>query len=295
VVELNSLTDIGVPPQEQPTTRTTKRKKSKLSPDLNEVTTDSGSTSNSESSHESRSKSKSGSGSESGSGSSTGSGSGSSSSSSSTSSEGVIPEPAVFQITMNDGMGHTSEHNITTLPRVGVFMAYSKIKTPLAFEMFLDRVAGVPQTVIFLKVNKANIPSVVEKDRIRVRMCFESVYFVNVNFGYAEHTESNSIIEILTKPNTDLPPMNAQDITFFVPADTIRVTRNNPFWKVLLFLYSAMKSVFFGSHRLKLPPHNTIYIATVAELGDPWRKNTKSFLSFFSCCISDPEPEGSNK
>jgi len=167
---------------------------------------------------------------------------------------------------MNDGMGHISQHNITTLPRIGVFLAYSKIKTPLAFEIFLDRVSGVPQTVIFLKINKANIPNVNKEDRTRVRTCFESVYFVNVSFGYAEHTEPNTIIDILTKAE-GLPKMNPEDITLFVPADTIRVGRNNILWKVLLYLYSALKSIFFGSHRLKLPPHNTIYIATVAELG----------------------------
>jgi len=272
VVELKHLR-VDEPQQEQP--KTSKVKKPKINPDhLNEITTNS-STPEYES------------GSESGSG----SGSSSSSRSSSSSEEAVIPEPAVFQITMNDGMGHTVEHNITTLPRVGVFMAYSKIKTPLAFEVFLDRVAGVPQTVIFLKVNKTNIPYVSEKDRIRVRTCFDSVYFVNVSFGYAEHTTSNSLIEILTKPNNGLPPMNAEEITLFVPADTIRVTRNNLFWKVLLYLYAAMKSVFFGAHRLKLPPHNTIYIATVAELGDPYRKKR---ASIFACCNKkDPEQESS--
>jgi len=188
----------------------------------------------------------------------------SSSSESSTTSEGVIPEPAIFQIEMNDGMGHISQHNITTLPRIGVFLAYSKIKTPLAFEIFLDRVSGVPQTVLFLKVNKANIPYVKE-GRVRVRTCFDSVYFVNVSFGYAEHTEPDTILDILTKAE-GLPEMKPEDITLFVPADTIRVGRNNILWKVLLYLYSALKSIFFGVHRMKLPPHNTIYIATVAEL-----------------------------
>jgi len=145
-------------------------------------------------------------------------------------------------------------------------LAYSKIKTPLAFEIFLDRVSGLPQTVIFLKVNKANIPKVEKKEeRVRVRMCFESVYFVNVSFGYAEHTEANTILNILTEAD-GLPQMKPEDITLFVPADTIRVGRNPIHWKVLLYLYSALKSIFFGVHRMKLPPHNTIYIATVAEL-----------------------------
>jgi len=96
-------------------------------------------------------------------------------------------------------------------------------------------------------------------------MCFESVYFVNVSFGYAEHTEANTILNILTEAD-GLPQMKPEDITLFVPADTIRVGRNPIHWKVLLYLYSALKSIFFGVHRMKLPPHNTIYIATVAEL-----------------------------
>jgi len=178
----------------------------------------------------------------------------------------VIPHPAVFQIEMNDGKGNMSQHNITTLPRVGVFLAYSKFMTPMAFEVFLDRVSGIPQTAIFLKINKANIPFVSLEDRIRVQQYFDQMYFVDLSFGYAEHTHHNTLMEILTNQPKGLPTMKLDEITLFVPADTIEIVNKNIFWKVLLWFYSAMKSVFFGTQRMKLPPHNTIYIATVATL-----------------------------
>jgi len=186
------------------------------------------------------------------------------SSRSGTGSEHIIPEPAIFKIEMNDGAGHISEHNITTLPRVGVFLSYSKIRTPLSFEVFLDRVSGVPQIVIFLKINKANIPFVAEEDRVRVRNYFDNFYSLDVSFGYAEHARHNTLVDILSQEREGLPPINIDDVTLFVPADTIEVVNKHILWRILLTFYSMMKSVFFGAHRVKFPPEKTIYIATVA-------------------------------
>jgi K+ transporter len=182
------------------------------------------------------------------------------------SEEHIIPEPAVFQVEMNDGAGHISQHNITTLPRVGVFLAYSKIRTPLVFEVFLDRISGIPQIVMFLKINKANIPFVKDEDRVRVRKFFDDFYFVDVSFGYAEHTKHSTLTDILAKHQEGLPDIRIKDVTLFVPADTIEVVNTNIFWNILLTFYATMKSVFFGAHRVKFPPEQTIYIATVASL-----------------------------
>jgi len=179
---------------------------------------------------------------------------------------GLIPDPEIFHVMMKDGSGLVKLHGIAALPRVGVFLAYSKTKTPLAFEMFLNRVCGVPQTVIFLRMTKVSIPYVLEKDRVRVQKCFSSFYFISISFGFAEHTTFTTITDILTSQPEGLPSFTVADMTLFVPADTIAVIQINPFWKVLLSVYAGMKSVYFGEQKFKLPPDNTIYIATVATL-----------------------------
>eukprot|EP01124_Arcella_intermedia_P026648 TRINITY_DN505_c0_g1_i5.p1 TRINITY_DN505_c0_g1~~TRINITY_DN505_c0_g1_i5.p1 ORF type:complete len:903 (-),score=172.70 TRINITY_DN505_c0_g1_i5:427-3135(-) len=178
----------------------------------------------------------------------------------------LLPEPCIFQIEMYDGTGNMNQHNITTLPFAGVFLSHTHIKTPVAFEIFLDRISGLPRIVIFLKLNKSSTPFVSDEDRVRVKELFDSVYMVTLSIGYAEHSTPTTLLEILTSEVGGLPPLSSEEITIFVPADTIQVVNRNYALRFILWIYATMKSIFFGAQRIKLPSGNSVYLATAATL-----------------------------
>jgi len=63
-----------------------------------------------------------------------------------------------------------------------------------------------------------------------------------------------------------LPSLTPEEISVFIPADTIQIENPNYIWKIIFWFYSTMKSIFFGAEKLKLPPENTVYLATASTL-----------------------------
>uniref|UniRef100_A0A6B2KYH3 Potassium transporter n=1 Tax=Arcella intermedia TaxID=1963864 RepID=A0A6B2KYH3_9EUKA len=178
----------------------------------------------------------------------------------------LLPDPFIYQVEMFDGAGNIIEHSITTLPFVGVFLTDSSVKTPESFELFLDRICGLPKTVIFLKLTKPNIPFVTEEDRVQVKQLFDSVYFVTLSFGYAEVTQPNTIIDILTSKPQGLPQYQPNEIAIFIPADKVKVVNTNYFWKAIFWVYAKMKSLFFGVQKVKFPAKHSVYLVLPSHL-----------------------------
>jgi len=160
-----------------------------------------------------------------------------------------------------------TDKQITVVPQAGVFLCSSKTKTPLIFEDLIVRFAGIPDTVIFLKPSKASIARVEAIDRIKVKVISDKIFVVSYSFGYAEHTEADTIERILKNGiPLGLPAIADGGFTVFASAEVVKIVNPNWLWKGVLYLYSLMKRVFFGLYVIELPPKETIYVTSVASL-----------------------------
>jgi len=157
---------------------------------------------------------------------------------------------------------------VGVLPHVGVFLTYGKRKTPLTFEVFFSRTSGLPSTLIFLHVKRMHVPVVPDTDRFKLTTIVENkIFYLAVKFGYSEHVGSMVIPSIvMSGAALGLPPIELEQMTLFVPADSIEVVNKNIFLRIVLYIYQAMKNLFFGSHRTSFPSQYTVYIASVASL-----------------------------
>jgi len=168
----------------------------------------------------------------------------------------------------SDNLAVGVPQKVGVLPHVGVFLCYSKKKTPLTFEVFLNRTSGLPSTVIFLHLKRRHVPVVTESDRVKISVIDPNkIYYISVSFGYAEHVGTMVIPAILMNAShLGLPQIELEKITLFVPADSVQVVNKKIYWKVVLNLYTLMKNLFFGQHRIPFPTDYTVYLATVASL-----------------------------
>eukprot|EP01125_Pyxidicula_operculata_P015459 TRINITY_DN524_c0_g1_i1.p2 TRINITY_DN524_c0_g1~~TRINITY_DN524_c0_g1_i1.p2 ORF type:complete len:413 (-),score=114.93 TRINITY_DN524_c0_g1_i1:108-1346(-) len=198
----------------------------------------------------------------------------------------------------------TSDNSSTVLkavrfPQVVVFITDSKYNTPRVFEEFLNLFRGYPQTVVFLKIHNANSPYVQEDSQVSVRRFTrrsakymnnsennennekssesssvsstsnpddegEEVYLMQTAYGYAD-TKVDILERIKLAQEHGFPKIDPNKLTFVVPAVSIQVVNPSIFWRIPLYLYSKMKSLFVGVINRQLPL-NTVTVGTVAPL-----------------------------
>eukprot|EP01125_Pyxidicula_operculata_P003748 TRINITY_DN1501_c0_g1_i1.p1 TRINITY_DN1501_c0_g1~~TRINITY_DN1501_c0_g1_i1.p1 ORF type:complete len:446 (-),score=126.83 TRINITY_DN1501_c0_g1_i1:377-1714(-) len=174
---------------------------------------------------------------------------------------------------------------VAKFPHVMVFITDSKYNTPRVFEEFIRLFHGFPETTIFLKIHNANTPFIPRDRQVQVRQFLasdlpsnqegnkkytnfkeeESFYLIQASYGYAD-TKVDLVDSIKLAQQHDLPStIDADNVTFVVPAVTIRVVNKRWYWRWILYLYSAMKSLFVGAINKQLPT-NTMSVGTLATL-----------------------------
>jgi len=181
--------------------------------------------------------------------------------------ENVVKNPRVLRKSAVYVHMQSTDKQITVLPQAGVFLCTSKTKTPLIFEELIARFSGIPATVIFFKPSKSNVARVDQVDRIKVKKISENIFFVAFSFGYSEFMKEDTIERVLKSGvSLGLPVIPVDGFTVFASAEIVKISNPNWLWKVVLYLYSLMKRVFFGLYVIDLPPKETIYVTSVASL-----------------------------
>ncbi|CAF4459720.1 unnamed protein product, partial [Rotaria sp. Silwood2] len=158
----------------------------------------------------------------------------------------------------------------TVTPGLGVFLTTSTRHTPHVFERVLERIHALPQVAIFLKLEYARIPIVDMSHRLKIDKYGSDerpFYHLMARYGYSEH--KIHLLDILQLAATEhgLPIPDGRNITFFIPAITIRVVRKG--WralpsKLILLIYSLLKSIYpYGQKNLILSPDHTVSVGMV--------------------------------
>ncbi|CAF1122433.1 unnamed protein product [Rotaria sp. Silwood1] len=161
----------------------------------------------------------------------------------------------------------------TVTPGLGIFLTTSTRHTPHVFERVLERIHALPQVAIFLKLEYARIPIVDISHRLKIDKYGSDerpFYHIMARYGYSEHKINLFDILQLAAVEHGLPVPDGRNITFFIPAITIRVIRKG--WRVLpsksaLLIYSVLKSIYpYGQKNLILSPDHTVSVGMVVPL-----------------------------
>ncbi|UJR22627.1 hypothetical protein I4U23_025668 [Adineta vaga] len=176
-------------------------------------------------------------------------------------------EDSVFRTSLT---GHVV---FTITPGLGVFLTTSSRHTPHVFERVLARIHALPQVPIFLKLEYARIPIVDISQRLKVQKYGSDerhFYHITARYGYSEHKiHLLDILELAAKEHS-VPVPESRNVTFFIPAITVRVVRKG--WRALpcksiLLIYAFLKNIFpFGQKNLHLSPDHTVSVGMVVPL-----------------------------
>ncbi|CAF0835801.1 unnamed protein product [Adineta ricciae] len=167
----------------------------------------------------------------------------------------------------------TGHVTFTVTPGLGIFLTTSSRHTPHVFERVLARVHALPEVSIFLKLEYARIPVVDIGERLKMQKYGSDqryFYHITARYGYSEHKVHLLDILELSAKEYSIPVPESRNITFFIPAISIRVVRKG--WRVLpskliLCIYSFLKNSFpFGQRNIHLSPDHTVSVGMVVPL-----------------------------
>ncbi|CAF0761725.1 unnamed protein product [Adineta ricciae] len=167
----------------------------------------------------------------------------------------------------------TNHISCTVTPGLGVFLTTSSRHTPHVFERVLARMHALPQVAIFLKMEYARVPTVDVSRRLKIRTYGNAqrhIYHITACFGYSEHKIRLLDILQLAATEHNVPVPEDRNITFYIPAISIRVKRKG--WRVffskyILVIYSVIKNMFpFGQKNIQLPPDQTVSVGMLVPL-----------------------------
>ncbi|CAF1278754.1 unnamed protein product, partial [Didymodactylos carnosus] len=113
------------------------------------------------------------------------------------------------------GLGEQISVSVT--PGVGCFLTHNRRQTPHVFENHVQLLHSVPQVIIFLRIQYARVPVVVQDKRLLIKL-YGNIYHISATFGYAEMKKKSVYKDILllAKELYQLPiPEDEAKITFF--------------------------------------------------------------------------------
>jgi len=139
----------------------------------------------------------------------------------------------------------------------------SRKNVPTVFQLFVNYIHGVPETIVFLTLETVSVPSVPEEYKIEITKYGSGIYRVLGRFGYSENgVKIDSIIQDAFK--IGLPK---GDYTIFFNSEHVRVKRSNIFFKIVLYIYAFIKRFFIGTlNNFSLPSQNVMAVGVQVDL-----------------------------
>jgi len=152
---------------------------------------------------------------------------------------------------------------VQRLAGMGVFLSPNHIDTPTVFQLFVSKIHGVPETIVFLTLETVGIPTVPAEYRIEIVKYGSGIYRVIARFGYAESTIK--IAKVMEDAFQDGLP-RSEDYTIFFNKEHISIRRRNLFLRVVLYIYSFFKKLFSGMGNFQLPASNVMAVGVQVDL-----------------------------
>jgi len=158
---------------------------------------------------------------------------------------------------------------IQRVPGVGVFVGSDESKTPRVALSLIHILHCLPETVIFVTVNRLTIPFVSDEDRIVVTDCGDGIYKIVGRYGYAEgKVKITSILQ--SAENAGFSKIKQQEIIYFVHREKILLARTSclSYLRMIpLVVYKFFKHTLGATtHHVSLPSSGVIEIAVQVVL-----------------------------
>ena len=154
---------------------------------------------------------------------------------------------------------------VTRVPGTAIFMSGTASKTPPALRHNIEHNKVLHALVIFVTVKTGQIPYVADADRLEVEHFGDGMYRAKVHYGFMEEPNIPNVLEAAA--GKQLPPMDADDTTYFLGRETIISTsrRGMARWREKLFALMARNATtataYFG-----IPPGRVVELGEQIEL-----------------------------
>jgi len=156
--------------------------------------------------------------------------------------------------------------NATRVPGCGVFVSEHEGFVPKSFDMFVEKSRGVPQVIVFLKIEKRYYPTVPKQKRYTIEAHPGNIFQMTLSIGYAEY--SFPIIELVREVLSDLTNSTTDqlDITVYQATQNVKIV-NKSCMRFILYIYSSFKEFFpTGLTGVKVDPDNLVIVHYVCPL-----------------------------
>jgi KUP system potassium uptake protein len=157
-----------------------------------------------------------------------------------------------------------AEHSPVRTPGTAVFMSISAEGVPHTLVHYLTHSESLHERVLLLSVLSAEIPKVVEEERLSVEDLGQGIYRVTAAYGFMESPNMARIIELLHDKGL---PVEIYSTTFFLGREILLTSGSSPMaqWRKQLFVFMTRNSwnasSFFG-----LPPDRVVELGNQVEL-----------------------------
>jgi len=181
---------------------------------------------------------------------------------SSSSSESVDPKGRESSVI--DMASSVLPKGVKRIPGMGVFLSPNKRHIPTVFQVFVNYVNAVPETIVFLTLEHVSIPFVPSEFKTEVTKYGSGIYRVLGRFGYAENKiKIEEVIVDAFKNGLEKP----DKYTIFVNTEHVRVVTKNYFFRFVLWLYGLEKKFFIGTMgNFQLPKNNVMAVGMQVDL-----------------------------
>jgi len=140
---------------------------------------------------------------------------------------------------------------------MGIYFNPTFDQIPNAFQLFVNYIHAVPETIVFVTLKTAPVPVVPLDQQVEVQHLGEEVWRINAQVGYTEGPiEIDHVIRIAMKQG--LPE---KEFTTYYDMPQIVVGRSNFVKRWVYSLYATLKKVFVGIHgNYQMPRTNVVSV-----------------------------------
>jgi len=151
----------------------------------------------------------------------------------------------------------------TRVPGCGVFITDTLEFVPKSFDMFIEKSRGVPQIIIFLKVNKRYYPTIPHQKRYTIESYPCNIFAMSVSVGYAEN--NIPLIELVKDALYDITTTDLE-ITVYQATQNVQIVSKGCI-AFPLSVYAGFKEFFpTGLNGVVVDPDNKVIIHYVCPL-----------------------------
>jgi len=156
-------------------------------------------------------------------------------------------------------------HPIARSDGIGIFLSPSSKRTPTVFHSVATRFRTLPTTIVFLTVEKENVPSITE-NKVVVKNYGSDIYRIIVKRGYSEN--KLDIMDMLNiAVEQGFPQYDPRMVTFYLNKVHPTIGGRNQIVRAVYSYYSFFKQLYSGRvNNVHIPANLSVEIGILVPL-----------------------------